>query len=92
MITNIRARFSEGVLTPLDPLDLPEGEEVTLHIENGHSQEPPSQTTTSDTPSLIEMFDNIREAAPGEVEDTLPPDLSKNIDHYLYGVPREHRQ
>ena len=37
MITNVRARFSEGVLKPLEPLDLREGAEVTVSIENAPS-------------------------------------------------------
>ena len=34
MIRNVRARFSEGVLKPLERLDLEDGEEVTLHIQD----------------------------------------------------------
>ena len=33
MGTTIRARFSGGALTPLDPVGLKEGDEVTLTIE-----------------------------------------------------------
>ena len=33
MITRVRARFSNGVLTPLEPLDLEEGKEVTVSFE-----------------------------------------------------------
>ena len=33
MIANVRARYSNGVLTPLEPLDLEEGKEVTLSID-----------------------------------------------------------
>ena len=33
MIANVKARFSDGVLTPLEPLDLEEGEEVTVTID-----------------------------------------------------------
>jgi predicted DNA-binding antitoxin AbrB/MazE fold protein len=32
MGTTIRARFSKGVFEPLDPLDLPEGQVLTLTI------------------------------------------------------------
>ena len=34
MITNVRARFPEGVLWPLEPLDLEEGAEMTVSIED----------------------------------------------------------
>ena len=37
IITNVRARFSEGVLRPLEPLDLEEGVEVTVSIEDAPS-------------------------------------------------------
>ena len=37
MIANVRARFSQGVLRPLEPLDLEEGVEVTVSIEDGPS-------------------------------------------------------
>ena len=39
MITSVKARFSNGVLTPLDPLDLEEGEEVMVSIEDARSPE-----------------------------------------------------
>ena len=32
MVEKIRARFSRGVLLPLEPLDLEDGEEVTVSI------------------------------------------------------------
>lgn len=34
MTRKIRARYSNGTLTPLEPVDLKEGEEVTLSIED----------------------------------------------------------
>ena len=37
MGTTIRARFSGGALTPLDPVGLKEGDEVTLTIESPSS-------------------------------------------------------
>lgn len=34
MTTPIKARFSNGALVPLEPLDLEEGDEVTVSIEH----------------------------------------------------------
>ena len=34
MIANVKARFSKGVLTPLEPLDLEEGRVVVVSIED----------------------------------------------------------
>ncbi len=40
MITNVSARFSDGVLTPLEPLDVEEGEEVMVSIEDASDSTP----------------------------------------------------
>ena len=37
MIAKVKARFSNGVLTPLEPLELEDGEEVTVSIEGDTS-------------------------------------------------------
>ena len=34
MIANVKARYSNGALVPLVPLDLEEGEEVMVSIED----------------------------------------------------------
>ena len=33
MIASVKARYENGVLTPLEPLDLADGREVTVSIE-----------------------------------------------------------
>lgn len=35
----IRARVTRGVLTPIEPLDLPEGSEVDVTVDAGFSEE-----------------------------------------------------
>ncbi len=98
MLANVKARFTDGVLTPLEPIDLEDGEEVTLHIENGASLDfklpvtpslPKAHPPGSETHPIIELIDRLREEMPESDDDILPPDLSKNIDHYLYGAPKE---
>ena len=37
MSNRVRARFANGVLTPLEPLDLEEGTVVVLNIEAAHA-------------------------------------------------------
>ena len=82
MITNVRARFSEGVLRPLEPLDLEEGVEVTVAIEGG-------QTSASESESILEIFERLGKSVPPETWDNIPTDLVKNKKHYLYGHPKE---
>ena len=49
MIANVKARFSNGVLTPLEPLDLEEGKEVVVSIEDAPS-------TDAEGPSLLDIL------------------------------------
>ena len=54
MIANARARFSGGVLHPLEPLDLEEGEEVLVSIQaiplQGSEEEPVQHCSTETKP------------------------------------------
>ena len=98
MATNVKARFSNGSLTPLQPLDLEEGAEVTLRIvevesENrtlsDQSQPKEERDPAPGTHPVLAMVDRLRAKYPDLADDGLPTDLSKNIDHYLYGAPKE---
>lgn len=81
MIASVKARYSGGVLTPLEPLDLEEGEEVRLSIEG-------LQSPGASRESLVEMFDRLRESVPPDAWDGMPTDGAKNYKHYLYGHPK----
>jgi predicted DNA-binding antitoxin AbrB/MazE fold protein len=95
MIANIKATYSNGVLTPVEPLELEDGEEVTLHVENGVSQDQcPDKSgeksqAAPNPASLNELFDKLRESVPDEAFDDFPTDMAKNYKHYLYGWPKE---
>ena len=84
MSTTIRARFNQGVLEPLEPLDLEEGREVVLSI---------FEADDSGTPvggdSILAMVERIRRSAPADIWADLPTDGARNVDHYLYGWPKE---
>ena len=81
MIASVKARYAGGVLTPLEPLDLEEGEEVRLSIEGSQPSGAPGE-------SLVEMFDRLRESVPPDAWDDMPTDGAKNYKHYLYGHPK----
>jgi len=86
--TTVKATYTNGVLAPLEPLDLEEGEQVTVSIEDA----PPSDGAKlgeARRESLIEMFDRLRKSVPADTWDDLPSDLTKNKKHYLYGHPKE---
>ena len=81
MMTSVKARFSNGVLTPLEPLDLEDGAEVTVSIVDAP---PPGQARES----IPELFERLRKSVPPEAWDTMPTDGAKNYKHYLYGHPK----
>ena len=81
MIAHVKARYSNGVLTPLEPLDIEEGKEVTLSIDEAPAAEPGE--------SLLEMFDRLQDSVPPGIWDDVPTDLAQNKKHYLYGHPKE---
>ena len=83
MTTTVKATYANGVLTPLEPLDLEEGEQVTVSIED----EP--EVGEARDESLLDMFDRLRKSVPADTWDDLPSDLAKNKKHYLYGHPKE---
>lgn len=78
----VRVRYEKGVFTPLEPLHLEEGTEVTVLVEGASAQ-------TNGTESVLEMFESLRASVPPDTWDNLPTDLVKNKKHYLYGHPKE---
>ena len=81
MIANVRARFTNGVLEPLEMLDLDEGQEVLVSIEN-------ATPTARGKESILEMFERLRKSVPPDSWDNMPTDGAKNYRHYLYGHPK----
>ena len=98
MVSNVKARFSNGALTPLEPLELEEGAEVTLHIVKVAPNRPdspaPLQTGEERAPSsgthpVLAMIDRLKAEIPELDQEKAPVDGAKNYKHYLYGFPRE---
>ena len=81
MTTTIKATYANGVLTPVEPLDLEEGAEVTVSIEG-------AQLPVEAPESLVAMFDRLRASVPPEAWDDMPADGAKNYKHYLSGHPK----
>ena len=81
-IENIRARYGNGVLVPLEPLNLAEGKEVVMSISD-------ASQSGNNPESMLDMFERLRKSVPHDAWDNLPSDLAKNKKHYLYGFPKE---
>ena len=80
MISNVRAMFSQGVLRPMELLDLEEGVEVTVSIGD------PSPKGLA---AIVERVTELQKDVPPDAWDGLPTDLAKNKKHYLYGHPKD---
>ena len=89
MIVNVKARYADGVLTPLQPLDLDEGKEVMVSIEDSETAVRDAPTAGQGLAAIAARVAELRESVPPETWDDLPTDLAKNKKHYLYGHPRE---
>ena len=82
MALRLRAEYINGTLKPLEPLELQEGTVVTLYIEEQIQNKKQRH-------SVLETADRIRQSAPADAWDSLPPDGAQNFKHYLYGNPKE---
>ena len=82
MTTTVKATYANGVLTPSEPLDLEEGKEVTLSIEDAAS---PMRGLAG----IVETVQQLHKTIPPDAWDVPPTDGAKNYKHYLYGSPKE---
>ena len=89
MIVNVKARYANGVLTPLEPLDLDEGKEVILSIQDTEAAGNDAPTAGQGLAAIAARVAELRKSVPPETWDDLPADLARNKKHYLYGHPRE---
>lgn len=69
-----RGRVRNGGVVLDEPVQLPEGAEVEVRVLSEEAQEP----------TVGDMLMKFAGKAKG-----LPPDLARNHDHYLYGVPKK---
>ncbi len=87
MLTHVKARFCNGALVPLD---LEEGQEVRVSVEDTHVEGSGGESgVKSGLSAVVEMIDELRESYPSDMWEGLPTDLAKNKKHYLYGHPKE---
>jgi len=75
-----RGRVRNGVVVLDDSVKLPEGAEVNVEFLGAL----PDQPAEEEIPTLYERLLPFVGKAVG-----LPPDASINLDHYLYGVPKQ---
>lgn len=63
---------------------------IKLRLNQKISQEQTSNSLQAPTlPPFLQFVEEIRAQIPREDWEKLPKDLSKNVDHYLYGSPKD---
>ncbi|MDE2938833.1 MAG: antitoxin family protein [Chloroflexota bacterium] len=77
----LKAEWANGILKPLEPLDLREGAILTLIIEQDEAKDLESH-------NVLETIDRLREPIGQDDWDGIPTDGAKNYRHYRYGHPR----
>ena len=95
MVTHVRATYAHGVLTPAEPLNLEEGTEVTVavqqpSVETAEGRAPEEQA--NDTGPMAEVMALVREMEeqmPAEERARSRADGAKNYRHYLYGHSKD---
>ena len=81
MNVSVKARYADGVFTPLEPLDLDDGIEVIVSVT-------PVRPASGGGSALLRIIEELdAEHPPGELSP-LPVDLAENAKHYLYGGPK----
>ena len=84
MVTHVKARFCNGALVPLEPLDLEEGQEVRVSVEGASIEEKEGPLLR-----ILRWVEERQAEIPPDTWDGLPTDFVKNKKHYLYGHLKE---
>lgn len=95
-MSTVTAIYENGVFRPTERVDLPEHCSVELDVRMREedtltgTQPAPEQSAEPERTklSIEEKIAQIVADVPSEVWDNLPDDLSEQLDHYLYGLPK----
>lgn len=88
MTITVKARYANGQLTLLEPLDLEEGAEVMVSVE----ERPALAAGSGREGPLLRVLRKVQERQaelPSDTWDNIPTDLARNKKHYLYGLPKD---
>jgi predicted DNA-binding antitoxin AbrB/MazE fold protein len=80
---HLKAVYEDGVFRPLEPVQLPEHQEVTLVLETAGS----AGGRSAEKPIWEVAADLVRDL-PEDALSGLPTDAAAQHDHYLYGTPK----
>ncbi len=85
-MTTLKARFDGRVLIPEQPVDLPQGRVLEIHVEDVAPAAPVTNGATSGQKSTLAALADWAAQLPGSPDS--PTDGAAQHDHYLYGTPK----
>ena len=62
---------------------------TALPADEGAGQTVSANGAENAAPTIWDIFDEIWGSIPAEEFDKLPPDLTTQLDHYVYGLPKK---
>ncbi len=77
-----RGHVVSGVIQLEEAVVLPEGAEVRVEVPAAEKRREPSELPIEE--KLRAIWADVSK----EEWDRLPPDLTENLDHYIYGTPK----
>jgi hypothetical protein len=86
-----RVRIKPGGVIEISHPELPPGEEADVIVMLDPTAEKPAEGAfpTASVRPIWEIIEEIGAAVPESDWAKVPRDLAKNLDHYLYGAPKQ---
>ena len=92
VMRSVRARFADGKLEPLEPLELEEGCEVTVSVEAPVEEAPREEEEPLEEEgggaAVLRIVKRLHAKYP-DMGKGWPTDMAENYKHYLYGHPKD---
>ena len=86
-----RGHIENGKVILEDDAELPDGTQVEVMLTNGPADPARAGAEAAEQPDarpIEEIIAEIAAEVPDEEWNKLPPDLSDQLDHYVYGTPK----
>ena len=87
MRASVKARYANGVFTPLEPVDLDEGTEVLVSVGDTAAELTSAEEGHGD--SLAHLIEELHSSALVREPGARPVDLAEHYKHYLHGHPKD---
>ncbi len=87
MTTIVKATYANGVFTPVEPVDLDEGAEVTVSM--GDTPRASPERANGNGGFLLDLIEDLHVSALVREPGDRPLDLAEHYKHYLYGHPKD---